>query len=64
MRNLTWEGILGWLRPQRHSAAITITVPKALPNPARGRGRQRHRVRNLREDNPLRASQETSRWMA
>ncbi len=29
--DLTWEGILGWLRPQRHSAAITITVPKGCP---------------------------------
>jgi Putative adhesin len=29
--DLTWEGLLGWLRPQRHSAAITITVPKECP---------------------------------
>jgi hypothetical protein len=29
--DLTWEGLLGWLRPQRHSAAITITVPKDCP---------------------------------
>jgi hypothetical protein len=29
--DLTWEGLLGWLRPQRHSAAITITVPKGCP---------------------------------
>jgi hypothetical protein len=30
-QDLTWEGLLGWLRPQRHSAAITITVPKDCP---------------------------------
>ncbi len=29
--DLTWEGLLGWLRPQRHSAAITITVPTDCP---------------------------------
>jgi hypothetical protein len=29
--DLTWEGLLGWLRPQRHSAVITITVPKDCP---------------------------------
>src|SRR5216683_7642514 len=29
--DLTWEGLLGWLRPQRHEAAITITVPKDCP---------------------------------
>lgn len=29
--DLTWDGLLGWLRPQRHSAAITITVPKDCP---------------------------------
>ncbi len=29
--NLTWDGLLGWLRPQRHSAAITITVPRDCP---------------------------------
>jgi Putative adhesin len=26
--NLTWEGLLKWLRPQRHSAALTIRVPR------------------------------------
>jgi hypothetical protein len=26
--DLTWDGLLGWLRPQRHSATITITVPR------------------------------------
>jgi Putative adhesin len=26
--NLTWEGLLKWLRPQRHSAAVTVTVPR------------------------------------
>jgi Putative adhesin len=29
--DLTWDGLLGWLRPQRHSAAITVTVPTACP---------------------------------
>jgi hypothetical protein len=29
--DLTWDGLLGWLRPQRHSAAITVTVPKGCP---------------------------------
>jgi hypothetical protein len=29
--DLTWDGLLGWLRPQRHSAAITVTVPKDCP---------------------------------
>ncbi|MFY9930190.1 MAG: DUF4097 family beta strand repeat-containing protein [Streptosporangiaceae bacterium] len=26
--NLTWEGLLKWLRPQRHSAAVTVIVPR------------------------------------
>jgi Toastrack DUF4097 len=26
--NLSWEGLLKWLRPQRHSAAVTVTVPR------------------------------------
>jgi hypothetical protein len=26
--NLTWEGLLKWLRPQRHSAMVTVTVPR------------------------------------
>jgi hypothetical protein len=26
--NLTWDGLLKWLRPQRHSATLTIRVPK------------------------------------
>lgn len=26
--NLTWEGLLKWLRPQRHSAVLTVRVPK------------------------------------
>ncbi|HUY48936.1 MAG TPA: DUF4097 family beta strand repeat-containing protein [Streptosporangiaceae bacterium] len=30
-QDLTWDGLLGWLRPQRHSAAITVTVPKDCP---------------------------------
>jgi hypothetical protein len=29
--NLTWEGLLKWLRPQRTSAAVTVTVPRACP---------------------------------
>jgi Putative adhesin len=26
---LTWEGLLKWLRPQRHSATVTVTVPRS-----------------------------------
>jgi DUF4097 and DUF4098 domain-containing protein YvlB len=26
--NLTWEGLLKWLRPQRHSAVLTVRVPR------------------------------------
>ncbi len=29
--DLTWDGLLGWLRPQRHSATIAVTVPKDCP---------------------------------
>jgi hypothetical protein len=29
--DLTWDGLLGWLRPQPHSAAITIMVPSECP---------------------------------
>ncbi len=29
--DLTWDGLLGWLRPQPHSAAITIMVPRECP---------------------------------
>jgi hypothetical protein len=29
--DLSWDGLLGWLRPQRHSADITITVPPGCP---------------------------------
>jgi hypothetical protein len=29
--NLTWEGLLKWLRPQQPSAAVTVTVPRACP---------------------------------
>lgn len=29
--DLTWDGLLGWLVPQRHSAVITITVPHDCP---------------------------------
>ena len=26
--HLTWEGLLKWLRPHRHSATVTVTVPR------------------------------------
>src|SRR6266581_423822 len=29
--DLSWEGLLGWLRPQRHSAEVTVTVPGNCP---------------------------------
>lgn len=29
--DLTWDGLLGWLRPQAHSANITIMVPRECP---------------------------------
>ena len=29
--DISWEGLLGWLRPQRHSATVTITVPGDCP---------------------------------
>jgi len=29
--NLTWEGLLKWLRPQRSSATVTVTVPRKCP---------------------------------
>jgi hypothetical protein len=29
--NLTWEGLLKWLRPQRPSATVTVTVPRKCP---------------------------------
>ncbi len=29
--NLTWEGLLKWLRPQRHWATVTVTVPRTCP---------------------------------
>jgi hypothetical protein len=29
--DLTWDGLRGWLKPQRHSANITITVQKDCP---------------------------------
>jgi hypothetical protein len=29
--NLTWEGLLKWLLPQRHSATVTVSVPRACP---------------------------------
>jgi Putative adhesin len=28
--NLTWEGLLKWLRPQRHSAQLTVRVPRTV----------------------------------
>src|SRR5713101_2401546 len=29
--NLSGEGLLKWLRPQRHSATVTVTVPRKCP---------------------------------
>lgn len=29
--DLTWDGVLGWLRPRRHSASVTVTVQKDCP---------------------------------
>jgi hypothetical protein len=29
--DLTWEGLLRWLRPQRRAATITVTVPTGCP---------------------------------
>jgi len=29
--NLSWEGLLKWLRPQRHSATVTVTLPRKCP---------------------------------
>ena len=29
--DLTWDGLLGWLRPQPHSANITVMVPRDCP---------------------------------
>ncbi len=29
--NLSWEGLLKWLRPQRHSATVTVAVPRKCP---------------------------------
>jgi Putative adhesin len=29
--DLSWDGLLGWLRPQRHSANITVMVAKDCP---------------------------------
>jgi len=29
--DLSWDGLLGWLRPHRHSAEVTITVPRGCP---------------------------------
>lgn len=29
--DLSWEGLLGWLRPAQHLAAVTITVPRDCP---------------------------------
>jgi len=29
--DLQWDGLKGWLRPQRHSADVTITVPADCP---------------------------------
>lgn len=29
--DLTWDGLLGWLRPVQHHAVITVTVPRECP---------------------------------
>ena len=29
--DLQWDGLLGWLRPQRHQADVTVTVPGGCP---------------------------------
>src|ERR1022692_3616038 len=29
--DLSWDGLLGWLRPHRHSAEVTVTVPRGCP---------------------------------
>jgi len=29
--DLQWDGLRGWLRPQRHSADLTVTVPEGCP---------------------------------
>ncbi|HEX9355314.1 MAG TPA: DUF4097 family beta strand repeat-containing protein, partial [Streptosporangiaceae bacterium] len=29
--DLSWDGLLGWLRPDRTAAAITVTVPRDCP---------------------------------
>ena len=29
--NLSWEGLLKWLRPQRHAATVTVSVPRTTP---------------------------------
>ncbi len=28
---LNWEGLLKWLRPQRHAATVTVSVPRKTP---------------------------------
>jgi Putative adhesin len=30
-QNLTWEGLLKWLQPQRHAATVTVMVPRKCP---------------------------------
>ncbi|MFF4418460.1 DUF4097 domain-containing protein [Streptosporangium sp. NPDC001559] len=30
-KDLTWEGVLGWLQPGRREATLTLTVPKDCP---------------------------------
>src|SRR5260370_41966239 len=36
--NLTWDGLLKWLRPQRPSAAGTVAVPRNCPVQVGGGG--------------------------
>src|SRR3984893_9282505 len=39
--NLSWEGLLKWLRPQRHAATVTVSVPRKCPTQV-GVGRRRY----------------------
>ena len=58
--DLQWDGLLGWLRPQRHSADVTITVPGGCPTQLGVSTRARSCPESPRKY-PLRASPETSR---
>src|ERR1700730_10676523 len=39
--NLSWEGLLKWLRPQRHAATVTVSVPRKCAAQV-GVGRRRY----------------------